>query len=875
MSDIIKVGSFDVTSIKIGSTPVDKVMVGTVKVYPQETPVTSYKWLATYGTAGTVSAECDATSAISENEISKTSGTSNLTSLIIGDCVTSIGNRAFRSYSSLSSVTIPNSVTSIGQEAFYNCGGLTSVTIGSGVTSIGESAFERCSGLTSITIPSGVTSIGDDAFYMCTRLSNVTIPDSVTTIGEYAFASCISLELITIPDSVTTIGRWAFQYCDNLQTVTIGSGITSIGEYAFQSCDKITAVTINATTPPTVGTVTFSRNTYPIYVPCASVDAYKTTGYWTRYADSIKCNQTNMQITYLAASKANVNLNGFTPAATAETFENGLGRVEFASDVTYVGSGFSGKTSVTTIFLPDSVTSIGDYAFKTCSAMTSINIPSGVTSIGNSAFYRCTSLTSITIPSGVTSISESAFDGCTSLSSIIIPSGVTSIGDYAFESCYSLELITIPNNVASIGRGAFIECGGLTEVTIGSGVTSIEQSAFQFCSGLTAITINATTPPTLANANAFNNTNNCPINVPCASVSAYKTALNWSTHASRIQCEGPVDYQTKYFTVVLDESGTITYSASSTANIVQYSTDNGSTWTSLQSRTSTPTISGGKKVFFKATGLTVNTTNGIGRFSATTSFSVEGNPMSLVSGDSFANADTIPNNNQFRRLFYNITGLTNAENLVLPATTLTNGCYYGMFYGCSKLIKGPRKMEIPATMSQSGCTQMFYNCSSMTECLLDVGSLSSTTLGQYCYYNMFRTCKSLTALTSNSSQVMLSSAVALPNQAYYGMFAGCSALTQSVYIGATDIPSSSSAMCQMFSGCSYISEIYCATTGLTQMCNGSYSPMYEWVRGTGSAVGSENCKFHKHVNATWDTSCQGQYYASIPQGWQVFSDITT
>ena len=145
-------------------------------------------------------------------------------------------------------------------------------------------------------------------------------------------------------------------------------------------------------------------------------------------------------------------------------------------------------------------------------AMTEAYIGDCVTSIGDDAFWDCSSLTNVTIPSGVTSISEFAFYGCSKLTSITIPSGVT-----------------------SIDRQAFSYCSSLTSVTIPSGVTNIGLSAFYKCSGLTSITINATTPPTLGGSGVFDNTNNCPIYVPSASVDAYKTATNWRNYASRIQ----------------------------------------------------------------------------------------------------------------------------------------------------------------------------------------------------------------------------------------------------------------------------------------------------------------------------------------------------
>ena len=146
-------------------------------------------------------------------------------------------------------------------------------------------------------------------------------------------------------------------------------------------------------------------------------------------------------------------------------------------------------SSLTSITIPEGVTSIGEYAFWNCSSLTAITIPEGVTSIGYAAFAYCRSLTTINIPEGVTSIGEGAFYECSSLTAITIPEGVTSIGDYAFYYCSSLKAITIPEGVTSIGYAAFYGCTSLTAITIPEGVTSIGEYAFWNCSSLTAITI--------------------------------------------------------------------------------------------------------------------------------------------------------------------------------------------------------------------------------------------------------------------------------------------------------------------------------------------------------------------------------------------------
>jgi len=146
------------------------------------------------------------------------------------------------------------------------------------------------------------------------------------------------------------------------------------------------------------------------------------------------------------------------------------------------------NTSVTSVIIPNSVTSIGGYAFSGCTSLTSITIPSSVTSIGGYAFQGCTGLTSVTIPNSVTSIQGNVFQNCIRLASVTIPNSVTSIGGYAFNGT-ALTSITIPTSVTWIGDYAFQGCTGLTSVTIPNSVTSIPSNAFYGCTSLTSVTI--------------------------------------------------------------------------------------------------------------------------------------------------------------------------------------------------------------------------------------------------------------------------------------------------------------------------------------------------------------------------------------------------
>jgi len=176
---------------------------------------------------------------------------------------------------------------------------------------------------------------------------------------------------------------------------------------------------------------------------------------------------------------------------------SGLTSVTIPNSVTSIGNyAFYNCSGLTSVTIPNSVTSIGGGAFYNCSGLTSVTIPNGVTSIGGGAFYNCSGLTSVAIPNGVTSIESGTFSGCTSLTSVTIPNSVTTIGNLnrsiyggAFYNCTSLTSVTIPNSVTSIGYEDFYNCTSLTSVTIGNSVTSIGTYAFYNCSGLTSVTI--------------------------------------------------------------------------------------------------------------------------------------------------------------------------------------------------------------------------------------------------------------------------------------------------------------------------------------------------------------------------------------------------
>ncbi|MCQ2387318.1 MAG: leucine-rich repeat domain-containing protein [Clostridia bacterium] len=365
---------------------------------------------------------------------------SSLENIIIPNSVISIGSSTFYECSSLTSVTIPNSVTNIGWDVFSHCSSLKSVTLGNRVKSIGYNTFSYCSSLTSVIMPNSVTSIEDYAFVDCGALTSIEIPNSVTTIGTYSFIGCISLTNITVdednltyksidgnlyskdgktliryaigkiddafmfPSSVISIGEYAFSGCNNLICIEISDSITNIEPNAFSRCGKLQSVTLGSNVVR-IGADAFWGCEKLIEVINKSRKKKKKGSY---------------DFGAIGYYALNIKSDGISDI-------DNIGDYVFytINDTNYLMFYFGNDKD---LVLPDNYRGqdyeIYNNVFENCDFITSVDIGNGVTNIGYRAFFGCSSLIKVVIGSGLTNMGLDVFGSCCKLVEIINLSSV-------------------------------------------------------------------------------------------------------------------------------------------------------------------------------------------------------------------------------------------------------------------------------------------------------------------------------------------------------------------------------------------------------------------------------------------------------------------
>lgn len=497
---------------------------------------------------------------------------SQISSIVINSGVESIGGYAFYGCTKAKEIKIANSVETIGTYAFYNCSGLTYIEIPASTRIYNSSyTFYGCSNITKvlmtegtgtmqtygtststsssstyyqytpwyisrnkcteIVIENGVTNIGNYVFYGATGLVDVNIPNSVVSLGNYSFMGCTSITDITIPNDLETIGSYCFNGCTKLQEINIPITVTDIGTYAFYNCSALSKAYFPGTLDQWNSINVGSNNTNlinRIVFESESSQAYYALGTCGENLDWVLYETGELVIS------GSGDMTDYSTSSTAPWYS------KYAS-------------KITSLTILEGVTSIGAYAFYSCSKIEDVNIAEGVTVINKYAFYNCSSIEKLIIPQSVTSISDYSFYGCQGIvelsipvsakiynstntfyscnyikkltltkgtgamqaysnssssssantyyqytpwyksrsycSEIVIEDGIENIGAMAFMGCYALKNIEIPDSVTSIGESSFNSCNGLTEIVVPASVVSISNSAFNSCSGLKTVKI--------------------------------------------------------------------------------------------------------------------------------------------------------------------------------------------------------------------------------------------------------------------------------------------------------------------------------------------------------------------------------------------------
>ena len=406
--------------------------------------------------------------------------------------VLGVASGAFQNRWDIETVTLPDSLQHIEDNAFSHCGNLSAVIFGSGLKTIGSRAFENCTHLRSLTLPEGLESLGEyafnsceslemvtlpstlrelpkGAFYICWRLKEVNIPEGVTYIGQDAFYECEGMLKLTLPTTLRTISSGAFAACVRLTEVTIPEGVETVEQQAFMSCTALTAIHLPAT-------LKNLGSQYP-------GDAFERS-------DVLGCNH----LTTVTVTEGNLwfsAYDGLLYSADGKTLlfcPRGLTSTAVKEGTERIGDyAFFYCRALESLTLPTSIRHIGSNSISVCEQLRTLHLPEGLVSIGDAAFASSAALTEVNIPSTVETIGNCAFLG-TALETLVLPTGVKSIGAEALAYNPTLNSVTIRSGMADIGADL---CKNSPNVTIWTDSATAPIYAYAQANGITVRLLNS------------------------------------------------------------------------------------------------------------------------------------------------------------------------------------------------------------------------------------------------------------------------------------------------------------------------------------------------------------------------------------------------
>ena len=420
--------------------------------------------------------------------------------LDLPDSVKSIGEYTFSENTGITGLNLPNSLETMGQYAFAECHNISgSVNVSANLNKLEYATFARCLNLDTVLFNTynnnGTIEIESYAFFECSKLKNVTLPSTITRINDWVFYGC-NLQDLYLPDSLMVIGNTSFSGCNNLNITHWSQNLQKIMDTAFSDCPKITSL-------PNKDKLTYIGNS--AFGNCALLGSVGENDIisWIEDSNIVELlDKSFSNCSYLigdySGTITNKNNNQVKISGSPFTGTN----VKFAKILNFDGKNiisnneYSGVTKfldnngneITTINIPDNITSIGNSAFSGCTSIKDIQISNNVTYIGTAAFSSCTSLNNIKLPinTSYTTISDNLLNGCSNLQSIEIPKYITRINNGALSNCNFLDL-SIPGNVTYIGMGAFSNNYNLKNITLNEG---IEYIGSQFIRGALITEIN-------------------------------------------------------------------------------------------------------------------------------------------------------------------------------------------------------------------------------------------------------------------------------------------------------------------------------------------------------------------------------------------------